>query len=184
MTEGPVQGDPADLAEMVKQVERRNSVLVRLAGGVERLSHEVRDLRRDIEDRPTKQNVAARRRRSFAALLIYGVLIIWAHDEHVEACSPGSTALAVVEDLAARQNLDGVTAKTLRDALSEQPTEWCDATFPLHHHGSGLKDADPAFELFGWEPTQWNVIGFLGYGSVGGMLYLWARDPRRPRRRR
>lgn len=183
MSEGPVQGDPTDLAQMVQQVERRNSVLVRLAGGVEGLSREVAALRRDIDDRPTKEDVAQRRRRSLAVVVLLGASLIWGHDAHIEACSPGSQANSILEYATQRALREPPPKKPMSPtqirALVErtQPTDVCDLTFPLHAHGAN-GDGNHAGTYPGGL-TGWNVLGIAFYTFVGGILYLWQRGPRR-----
>lgn len=176
----PPTGEPTDLQEMVAQVERRNGVLVRLATGVDRLSGEVRGLRKEIDDRPTRHQVAHRRRAAAAAMLIYGMLIIWGHDTHVQYCSPGATALQVVESVADRDAVGkGLTRGQIKRIVDDsQPTAVCDVTFPLHTHGADPHAQPGTHTIGGWHFTNWNLIGFAGYGLAGGILLWWRRGPR------
>ena len=160
--------DSSDLESMLTAVNQRNTLLRRLAGSVDGLAAQVRRLRRDIDDRPTKAQAEHRRRGAVAALLVFGVLLIWGHDEHVQRCSPGATAERVLVDLANDPGPSVLTAKGIQKTIDDQqPTDRCDVSFPIHAH-------NPADE---W-PTRWNLAGFGLYAVLGGILWSWQRGPR------
>lgn len=165
----PEGGDPKTLPEFV---------LVRLSTGVERLAREVRQLRREIDERPTKDAVAQRRRRGLAFSAVAGLLLIWGHDVHVEHCSPGAQANAVMQWVAERPvNDQGFNQAQFRRVVeSTQPTAACDVSFPVQRHGV---NSPAAFDVAGVVLSKWNLVGFLFYGFLGGMLFLWQRGPRR-----
>jgi hypothetical protein len=182
----PVEGNPTEVRQMLEAVEHRNSVLVRIAKAVEKLTSEVPALRRAIDDRPTKVSVAHRRRRSAVIMILFGFVIIWGHDQHVEHCSPGSQALAIL-DFAVNRPVTLPNGKPRPPLTQEQvqqvveettPSAACDVTFPLHTHGIEEKDAAD-YHVLGFHLSGWNLVGWLLYGLVGGILYAYQRGPGR-----
>lgn len=172
-------GQPANLEAVVQAVHDRNALLRRLAASVEGLARQVRSLRRDIDDRPTKAQAEHRRRVSVLALVLFAVALVWGHDQHIQSCSPGANAQAVLQSLTKPQAFNteprtpeesrSLYAAYMRSVIEAQPTERCDVTAPLSTH-------DPEEE---W-PTRWNLYGFGLYGLLGGILWAWSRGPARP----
>lgn len=171
---------PESLRDVQQAVSQRNVLLRRLAGSVDALAAQVRKLRREIDDRPTKAQAEHRRRRTAAAMLVFAVALVWGHDQHIQSCSPGSNALAVLQAFAdppaglqqarSPEEQRAVYRAYLAAVFKAQPTERCDITAPLSSH-------DPAEE---W-PTRWNWLGFGLYAALGGILWGWSRGPARSR---
>lgn len=173
------EGGPTDLESVLRAVHTRNTLLRRLASSVDGLAKQVRSLRRDIDDRPTKAQAEHRRRVSVLAMVIFGVMLVWGHDQHIQSCSPGANAQAVLQAFTKPQAFSDPRPRTpeesralyasyLRSVFDAQPTERCDVTAPLSVH-------DPADD---W-PTRWNLLGFGVYGLLGGILWWWSRGPAR-----
>jgi hypothetical protein len=167
----PLLGDPDDLRKILESVDARNESLDALTRGVDTLTAAVLALRGEIDRRPTAESQQHKRRQVVASLIVYGLLIIWGHDAHVEHCGPGSRAEAVIRAVAA-QPVDAVEPLSLEQIQMiverEQPTPLCDISFPFHAHD------DSGF------PTGWAVVGFGLYAAGGAGLYLWQRGPKRP----
>lgn len=176
--EAVIKGDLRSLGELVQSLNARNTAINALSRNVESLIPEVRELRREVDTRPTADELTYKRRRGIAAALLFGTFIIFAHDEHIEHCSPGSQANAVLEYLIQHPGRKLTPHKFEQVVEDAQPTYECDLTFPLHAHGVRRNPAD-LHRIFGHEYTDANTAGALLYLLVGGILYLWARVPRR-----
>lgn len=109
-----------------------------------------------------------KRRRWLGFFLILATVVgIQIHDVHVYKCSPGSRALKVVEAVARREarSVDDIATAV----ANEQPRPFCESTFPLHTYGTPGRS---------W-PTEWNLVGLVGYGVLFGGLGAFAAS--RPR---
>ncbi len=94
-----------------RNLQERNDSLDRIAVAVDANTASLREAQVALSRRPTGREIEYRRRRGMAGLVVYAVLVIFAHDQHVEHCGPGSRA-----------------------ANPEPVSVLCDATFPLHGH--------------------------------------------------
>lgn len=172
--------EATELRRLVEGLEVRNSVIARLATNVEKQATEVAKLRRAISDRPTRASVDHRRRVLTVLLLLYGWVIIFMHDQHVENCSSGHQAAVVIDYSVNRPVPPGgkprppLTPESVKKVIEDStPAATCDVTFPLHPHG-----INPTTYAVGpLELTQWNLLGLLLYGLGGGILYAYQRGP-------
>ncbi len=142
-------GDADDWWRVLSALEDRNVALDRVGKDVEENTAVLAGVREALSLRPTGRQIEYRRRRVTAGLLLYGVAIIWAHDQHVEHCGPG----ARVESAAQQRSYE-------RPVL-------CDVSFPLHGHERG--------EF----PTAWSLFGATLYGAAGVGVWTWVRRTRR-----
>lgn len=171
-------GDPDDLRRILEALDARNETadaqvraIESLAGTVEALALDVQQLRVAVDVRPTAATLQHKRRQVVASLIVYGLLIIWGHDAHVEHCGPGSRAEAVIRAIASAdpRQQEPLTLERVQEIVSEQqPSFICDASFPFHAHD------DEGF------PGPGALFGFGLYAAGGTALYLWQRGPKRP----
>lgn len=162
------RGTSGALDRLADALESRNDIQDRLVSVVEETVAEVRELRTAIESKATREETEYKRRRVAALLALYGLLIIWGHDAHVEHCGPGSRAEAVIREVASTPQTEPLTLERVKEIVSaQQETTLCDATFPFHGHDDR-----------GW-PTRGAVIGLIGYSIAIGAVILYLERGRR-----
>lgn len=167
-----IVGESDDLRSMLDAFEARTEGVISLASEVRTLVVEVRDLGEAVASRPPREEVDLKRRRTIAALAVYGFALIFLQDQHVENCGPGARAEKVIVAVAAqrapepgRTQGESSLAKIQRIIAETEQSPLCDVTFPLHGH-----------EERGY-PSGWGVLGLLLYGGAGGGLAYWANRP-------
>lgn len=147
--------------------------LAMLTVAVEANTAEVKHLRRSLGRRPSREEVAHRRRVGMMFGLLLLVLGLFAVDQHVSSCSAGVYPRQVV--LLLNQGL------SLQDALEagRRPNPVCDVVTPLHVHDARQR----------W-PSTANAIGLVGYtlAFVAGAAFAFGpghwRSPGSERERR
>lgn len=149
--------------------------LMRQAEEVEELNENIERIIAALRERPTRQEVARKRRSSFMLVLTLSFLVIFAHDEHIEHCGPGAESKAAVNyilDLPPDQPVDRYE---LQRAASDATSDFCGVSFPLHSHDDELT----------W-PNSNNLKGFLLYIIlfVGGWAFALRKSPDPNDRRR
>ncbi len=142
-------GDPAEWLQVLGELEERNVALSQVGKRIEDNTAALAEVRQALAVRPTGDRIEYRRRRSIAGLVFYGLLIIFAHDQHVENCGPGARVEHAVEQSRSRVSV-------------------CDVSFPLHGHERG-----------GQAPSAWALLGGTLYAVAGAGLWAWVRKPRR-----
>lgn len=147
--------------------------LAMLTVAVEANTAEVKHLRRSLGRRPSRAEVAHRRRVVTMCGLLLLVLGLFAIDQHVSSCASGVYPRQVV--LLLNQGL------SLQDALEagRRPNPLCDVVTPLHVHDARQR----------WPSTP-NAIGLVGYtlAFVAGAAFAfgpghWRSPGERERRR-
>ena len=174
----PLLGDPDDLRRILEALDERNEHSEQQVRAIETLSTLVESLALDVQQlrvagdtRPTAQQQTHKRRQVVASMVIYGLLIIWGHDAHVEHCGPGSRAEAVIREIATADPLrmEPLTLDRVQEIIDAQPNTFvCDVSFPFHAHD------DEGY------PGSGAILGSLLYAAAGAVLYLWQRGPKRP----
>lgn len=162
----PLVVRPDALQEAVQAAVSRNAALTGLQESTQELTGEVGGLRRALRRRPTRLEEEHRRRLVVLFALVWALVAIGVHDEHVERCSPG----ARLEPLAALVADGRFAAEELREAAREPVSPVCDVAFPWHSHTFG--DV--------W-PTPANGVGVALWLTGVGLVALWATGPRRGR---
>lgn len=162
VTPAPSGGPDADLKRVLEAFEARTVIVETLAEEVTSLVTEVRGLRTALAHRPARGEVERKRRMTALLVALWSLILIFAHDNHVERCSPGARASFVVDAfLAGEDNFD-----RLREVGRANSPFLCDVAFPLHSHSSLPVESAAA-----------SVLGLTMYaGLFGGGLY-WATHP-------
>jgi hypothetical protein len=148
------------------------TIIDSMIGSVDDLVEEVVLLREAVDLRPTAQDVSHRRRLSVAAMLLYGLLIIFGHDQHVEYCGPGARSERLLSEFAQIQEFTPEEIAALQRSYDVSPA-WCDVAFPLHSH-----------DVQGGFPGRWSILGGGIYAVLIGGVFFWARGPRSGKHRR
>lgn len=168
----PLHGGPDDLRDVLTAFESRTSGIEALTHEVGSLVAEVTALRVAVGVKPSRSEVDRKRRKTALALVLYGVLLMFATDQHTEHCGPGARAEAVLRAIATTpvSPSTGVRRPLTLDRITqiiedEQPSALCDAVFPLHGH------------LDGSYPGGMALVGLFGYGGALVGLYAWAQRP-------
>ncbi len=145
----PLTGSPDDWWQVLGELEERNESMDRVAGEIDRNTEALAEVRQALSSRPTGRQIEYRRRMAAAFLAAYGVLIIWAHDQHVEHCGPGARV-----ERGAEQSPVGAAL--------------CDVSFPFHGHDRGEQ-----------RPSSWALLGGGLYAAAGLAVARWVRHPTR-----
>lgn len=142
--------------------------LMRQAEEVEELNKNVEVLAQALRERPTRQEVARKRRATFMLAISFAAVIIFAHDEHVEHCGPGRESKAAVSYIINLPPNEPVDRERLRESVKDATSNFCGVTFPLHTHDDEQ----------GW-PGNYNMLGFLAYFIffAGGWTWALRREP-------
>ena len=161
----PDSADPDDLKRVLGAFEERTEVVEALATEVTSLVGEVRGLRAAVAHRPPRREIERKRRLMGLAVAAWSVMLILAHDQHVEACGSGVEAKAVIE----RYSTDPApTREEIIAAAKDATPDYCTYLFPIHTHDD---DAE-------W-PNHRAVVGILGYAVLFGGALTWATRPSR-----
>jgi hypothetical protein len=153
--------------------DQASTALHHLTMAVEANTAEVRSLRRSLATRPSRTEVAHRRRVVVVAGLVLGLGGLFSLDQHTSSCAPGVYPREVVELLAAGMEMQEALAVGGGHPLA------CDVVTPLHTHDSRQD----------W-PTTANALGLLGYtlAAFAATAYAFGpghwRSPGRERRKR
>jgi hypothetical protein len=123
-----LSGEADDWYQVLSELEDRNVALERVGQLVERNSDELAGVREALSSRPTGAQIEYRRRRAVAGLILYGLAVIFLHDQHIEQCSPGARIQQAVHP----EQVGG-------------PSPVCDVVFPLHPH----QDRPAGWQLLG-----------------------------------
>jgi hypothetical protein len=118
-----------------------------------------------MANRPTKSEVRAASLGRVLLLLAAIVAGMWAHDLHVEHCSPGKKAERIIQ--AVREGRVRSNADFVREANADLGGH-CDVLSPTHTHD----DRDR------W-PTDMNLVGLGLHGLLGLVGWLWWELARR-----
>lgn len=126
-------------------------------------------IRSGLSERPTRDEVAGRRR--VTALLVLGIVlvVVQAVDAGAVHCTPGERAAHVADALLD----DEPTLDSVREVVRRPAPAGCDVLLPARAHSPR---AD-------W-PTGPNIAGLALYVAVGAVLWLWASLPLSRARRR
>ncbi len=157
--------DGPSLQAILDAVMVRSEAIDRLMEIIESNTAELRRTQEVLDNRPTKEDVAYHRRKTLVSLILFGVFVIFVHDQHLERCGPGVEAKAVI---ATYLNTQAEDREQIRDRLAEaskQATpEYCTVVFPLHVHDD---EAD-------W-PNYRAIFGMSLYAGLFTGLFFWLR---------
>lgn len=102
------------------------------------------------------------RRVRMMAVAAGGFGIIYAHDEHIEHCSPGSRVVNGIDYLITHPPKPGDTPEARQEGFTQQYNDapwFCDVSFPLHtHDGSSFPSVDNAIGM--------TLLGLLILGTA------------------
>lgn len=166
---GHLMGDPDDFRRMLEAFDERNRLaeqhstsMTELAERVTELTLQIEVLHTDLSRRPTKRELAHRRRTFAAGVALLVLAAFHLADLNTEHCGPGVRSARAVDALARGERDPDVLA----DAGRTPTSPWCDTLIPTHRH------ADQPF------PNGWSVLGWVLYaaGAIGVSSY--ARGPR------
>lgn len=118
-----------------------------------------------LETRPSKEDVGYHRRKAFSLAVVFAFVVIFAHDQHVESCSPGVEAKSIITELTT--NIDASREDLIRVSETATP-ELCTVTFPLHVHDDEVP----------W-PNERAILGMTGYAGLALALFGWTYRARR-----
>ncbi len=153
--------------------DERNQLLHQLDNNVSALNKSADGLRERLNRRPTGAELAFKRRRIVATMLVCMVTIIFVHDTHVEHCGPGARAEAAIDAIVnapAGSSPPGQTLEEVQKLTNQQPPRpLCDLTFPLHGHDGTTF------------PSSWALAGAMLYVIGAALLYLWTRPRPQPK---
>lgn len=125
---------------------------------------EARLLRKDLDRRPTDDQITAKRRVTATALVFFVLAITLVHNVQIDHCSAGAEAQAGISYFAKTKPQE-FRAKTLRHLLNADVPRSCDIVLPFSAHNQS-----------DW-PSSDNLIGMLAYLTLFLGLYLWCRGP-------
>ena len=137
-----------------------------LLEGITALSLNVAVLRREVAARPTRWEVAHRRRVSFVIVFLLLGFVLSLSDLNTSYCGPGERA---VKSLAVLTNGEHDVAKI---AAAGRVPKACDALVPYHSHSGSP----------GW-PTVYSWLGIAVYSLGMAAGVAWACGPRRVKKK-
>ena len=138
----------------------------RLRESVNELSRQVRGLRAELHQRPTREEVGRQKRFALTRMVVFVLVVVltaaFVQDQHLEGCGAGARAEDIIQALIAQEVSSQEEFAEL--ANKHQPNH-CDITYPLHTH-----------DLEDW-PTQGNIVGFVMYGVllIAALTLVWPR---------
>lgn len=118
-------------------------------------------LRESLEDRPTREEVATRRRSVTIRIIIatFWIVVTGAFivDVHTEQCAARGVIRIQQDLIAGKADLEDFRREAAID-----PPKWCGVVFPIHSH-----------RRTGHWPTENNVAGMMLYSTLAiGSVYL------------
>lgn len=153
---------------IAEEVNRRGTLLARIAEKLNQVLRELASIRTELQDRPTRSETVQRRRGSILLILFIIVSVAWITDVHIENCGPGGRTEPIVERfLEQAHEGSGFDIEELMKTARRPLSDHCDITWPVHTH-----ESDP------W-PSTGNLIGLASYILIFGALYVWYRWPSR-----
>ncbi len=156
-------GEPTP-QQIFDAITERNALLNQISSVLTENTRELQRTQALLDRRPPASELDFKRRRLLVGLLAALLLVIWAHDQHVEECGPGARSEHAIEALLRGEPRDEV-ARALEGVDAPKA---CDVTFPLHDHDDN-----------GW-PAAFNALGLLAFlalfiGLAGWLLAGYRR---------
>lgn len=145
-------------------VERRATVLTRLDNSLTLVLDELKEIRVELADRPTRTEQTVLRRTTAVVLLVIVFISLMAKDWHNEECGPGARASSGI-DYVATVTPDEYDPLELKNRLNEPVNAHCDISYPFHTHERGT-----------W-PSDRNVFGMVAYAFLAFLGWVWVRFP-------
>lgn len=152
-------GNQLNLADLLSHIEEQNLLKTYLIATVEENTDQVQKLRQEIGTRPTRAESNRRRRLAIWFFVLYGFLLFWGHDIHLENCGPGARNAAAIDAVAHGD----FNPQDLQKIASADHTNWaCDLVVPWFTH----QPNDP------W-PNKLNLYGIGAYTFLFIGLSIW-----------
>ncbi len=152
----PSRDEPTQ-QQILDAILERNALLDRISSVLTENTRELQRTQVLLDHRPPASELDFKRHRLLVSLLAALLLMIWAHDQHVEECGPGARSEHAIEALLREEPRDEV----VRAVEGAGAPKLCDVTFPLHDHDGN-----------GW-PAPFNVLGLLAYLALFVGLAGW-----------
>lgn len=140
--------------------EGERAILASLKGVDDRM----RTIQRQIATRPSRDEVAGKRRVTALLVIVLLVVSVQAIDSLAVHCTPGERADRIADEL-----LDeDVSLDSMREIARQERHALCDVALPARAHSPG-----------GDWPTAGNLLGLAVYGIALANALVWARRPGR-----